>query len=104
MGGRHSNASALTARVAKVPSPAGMLYAHALESIFAFATLQELSRLLAVCRGWQAAVLSLRLQALSWSIDSAYTPALQEHRMDTVALISASRLRRHISHIGRENA
>ena len=49
-----------TARV----SPITRLYRHALESVFGFLTLEDLSRVLAVKRGWSAAVRSTKSLAL----------------------------------------
>ena len=45
---------------AQTRSAASLLYTHALESIFAFASLRELAAVLRVCRSWRAAVLSMR--------------------------------------------
>src|SRR4051812_47183997 len=42
------------------PSSSSMLYAHALESIFAFLSLQELAGILQVCKQWSRAVATMR--------------------------------------------
>ncbi len=42
------------------PPPILRLYAHALESVFAFATLRDLSALMAVCSSWQTSVMQMR--------------------------------------------
>ncbi len=64
-----------------------MLYPHALESIFAFASLKDLSALMSVSRSWQAAVLSMSPCCLQ-----TRTPPRKE-----VDSLLASRLRRHVS-------
>ena len=95
-----------------------MLYAHALESIFVFASLVELARLLCVSRSWQAAVSSMqpigaplpRNPCVSLSHSRYHTRQDEERerqRMHTdcayIARVCASRLRRHVIHVGGED-
>ncbi len=75
-------------------SPVVILYADALESIFAFGSLKELAVLMAVCRDWQAAVLSLKPSKLA----QRFATGSSNH---VVTLLCASRLRRHVAHIER---
>ncbi len=76
-----------------------MLYAHALESIFAFATLRELAALMSICRKWQAAVLSMQPAALSL-ISSDFCYRYHRREIDTMTPLCALRLRCHVAHLG----
>jgi hypothetical protein len=76
---------ASAAATASIPA-ADVLYTHALESIFAFATLAELAVLMCVSKKWRAAVLSmgtLGFHAVAYCAQ--------------IALMCASPLRRHVS-------
>jgi hypothetical protein len=68
-----------------------MLYTHALESMFAFVNLKELSNLMTVCRNWYSAVLTMR--PLKFSL------FLKRHGLLILRLLISS-LRRHIVSIG----
>ncbi len=90
---RHADAAAAAMAAVVLPSlpshsPVTMLYPHALESIFAFASVKELAALMAVSRSWQSGVMSMRPLALR----IVYPRALRG--------LFASRLRRHVAHIG----
>ncbi len=76
---------------ANTPSSAGMLFQDALESIFSFASLQDLASLMVVSRSWQAAVLSM--VPLTFSLHDA--PSI-----DCAARMLIFDLRRHIAHVG----
>ena len=69
--------------------PAARLYRHALESIFGFLSLADLSRVLSVSRSWCAAVSSMR------SIDATISAACRLSS-DLLTALLASRLCRHI--------
>ena len=74
--------------------PVARLYRHALESIFGFLSLADLSRVLAVSRPWSAAVGSMRcINTKVASIPAAH-PLFE---------LCASRLARHIGTLGSEN-
>jgi hypothetical protein len=70
--------------VATSSSPVTRLYRHALESIFAFCSLSELSTMLQVSKEWAAAVHSMR------PLDAAHFDVLSLPR------VCASRLSRHV--------
>ena len=74
--------------------PAARLYRHALESIFGFLSLADLSRALAVSRSWSSAVSSMR--SIGAAVDSL--PAGR-----SLLELSASRLARHIGQLGSLN-
>lgn len=76
-------------------SPAAMLYSHALESIFAFATLSELAALICVTRTWQASVLHMRPIAAAVDRECASADVGGQY----VHQLVQSRLRRHVSHL-----
>ena len=73
--------------------PVARLYRHALESIFSFLPLHDLSRVLAVSRSWQSAVGSMR------SIDATVTVG----RSSRSSALFPSRLARHIGTLGSED-
>ena len=72
------------------------LYSHALQSIFAFATVPDLAALMAVNRSWQAAVMHMRPISGSFgprthkilvSLQAMYTSPLRRH-ISSIALVS----------------
>jgi hypothetical protein len=72
------------------------LYAHVLESIFAFASLTQLGVLMSVCRSWQSAVLSMKPLTFSiYNDDERNDPSGEI----LVAALCASRLRRHVTEL-----
>jgi len=75
---------------------AGMLYTHALESIFGFASLKDLTALLAVCQRWKSAGLSMApICARPPSNPSSTFGSLA----DCIARVCASPLRRHVTYL-----
>ena len=74
--------------------PVTRLYKHALESIFAFLSLADLSRVLSVARSWSSAVSSMRCT-------DAVVESLPAGR--SLLTLSASRLARHIGTLGSLN-
>src|SRR4051794_18779119 len=83
--------AAAAAAAAAFKHPATVLYSHALQSIFAFATLKELVALMSVSKEWHSAVLCMRPSSLH--IHANWTE-------EQLLLLCASRVRRHISSIG----
>jgi hypothetical protein len=89
----HLHAAPLPARAAHtaVASAAErLLYAHALESIFKFSGLKELSALLCVSKSWQKAVLSM---------EALHAVTLVRFPVPLVQQLCASRLRRHVQQL-----
>jgi len=82
---------------AVVAPAAPSLYRHALESIFAFCTLDELAAVSAVSCGWQAAVLNMAPLQCEMSADSDLARVVEMCRAP---------LRRHVSNVdcGRGNS
>jgi len=76
------------ARAVRAPATAACLYRHALESIFAFLSLAQLGRVLAVSRSWRSAVSSMR--CIDATVESLP--------------IGDSRLARHIGTLGSSDA
>jgi hypothetical protein len=68
------------------------LYSHALESVFSFLSLSELSDMMAVSHSWSAAVLSMR--RLGFTLDP--------RSVDLIRLMCHSRLSRHVSGLDHE--
>ncbi len=68
---------------------AGVLYRHALESIFAFSSLADLHSLMSVCKDWQSAVLSMAPRGFTVKLNDS----LDEEKLAVLAL---SPLRRHV--------
>ena len=78
--------------VAAAQPPATRLYKHALESIFGFLSLKELSAVLAVSRAWSVAVSSMR---------SVGAPRLSTRSLFELCI---SRLARHVGALGSAGA
>jgi hypothetical protein len=72
--------------------PSSLLYRHALESVFAFCSLKELSAVHCVSKGWQSAVHSMR--SLDASVELSSAALLQ---------MLHSPLRRHIFFLSRSS-
>jgi hypothetical protein len=70
-----------------------ILYAHALENIFSFATFKDAATLMHVCTNWQEIILHMRPLKLS------IQPMMFPHQGECLSLLCASRLRRHVSSI-----
>ena len=77
----------------KAAAPVTRLYRHALECVFGFVALADLSRVLAVSQAWAAAVRSMK------PIDAAV-----DSERALPGMIAASPLASHVRHFGSKDA